>query len=140
MQAALEQAYRNQKMVGKVSGLCAPYHHPAQRGGCQRPSHQDRGEIFQRRKLFDTGVLRGAGGPGGGIRGPKASLEDREDNRRPAREQPHDTVTPNQTFFRSVSAQEVPAGAPQRRRTGYSAAAPRRTSVEPPLWGHRAAL
>ena len=85
------------------------------------------------KKLFDTvyyGVLAaleaGAGAP-------KASLEDREDNRRPAREQRHDTVTPNQTFFRSVSAQEFRQELRSDTRAGYAPAAPRRTPAEPPL-------
>ena len=133
MQAALEQAYRNQKMVGKFPACVL--HITTRLNGVDVNVHPTKTEVkfSNEKKLFDTvyyGVLSaleaGAGAP-------KASLEDREDNRRPVREQRHDTVTPNQTFFRSVSAQEFRQELRSDTRTGYSAAAPRHIPAEPPL-------
>ena len=41
LMAALERAYENQKMVGKVSRLRAPAPGEGQPGGCERPPGQD---------------------------------------------------------------------------------------------------
>lgn len=133
MQAALEQAYRNQKMVGKFPACVL--HITTRLNGVDVNVHPTKTEVkfSNEKKLFDAvyyGVLAALEAGSGA---PKASLEDREDNRRPARQQSHDTVTPNQTFFRTVSAQEFRQELRSDARADYSTAAPRRTPVEPPL-------
>lgn len=133
MQAALEQAYRNQKMVGKFPACVL--HITTRLNGVDVNVHPTKTEVkfSNEKKLFDAvyyGVLAALEAGSGA---PKASLEDREDNRRPARQQSHDTVTPNQTFFRTVSAQEFRQELRSDARADYSTAAPRRTPVEAPL-------
>ena len=133
MQAALEQAYRNQKMVGKFPACVL--HITTRLNGVDVNVHPTKTEVkfSNEKKLFDAvyyGVLAALEAGSGA---PKASLEDREDNRRPARQQSHDTVTPNQTFFRTVSAQEFRQELRSDARADYSTAAPRRTPVESPL-------
>ena len=133
MQAALEQAYRNQKMVGKFPACVL--HITTRLNGVDVNVHPTKTEVkfSNEKKLFDAvyyGVLAALEAGSGA---PKASLEDREENRRPAREQSHDTVTPNQTFFRTVSAQEFRQELHSDARAGYAPAAPRRTPAEPPL-------
>ena len=129
MQAALEQAYRNQKMVGKFPACVL--HITTRLNGVDVNVHPTKTEVkfSNEKKLFDAvyyGVLAALEAHSGA---PKASLEDREDVRRPARQQSHDTVTPNQTFFRTVSAQEFRQELRSDARTDYSTA-PRRTPME----------
>ena len=133
MQAALEQAYRNQKMVGKFPACVL--HITTRLNGVDVNVHPTKTEVkfSNEKKLFDAVYYSVLAALEAGSGAPKASLEDREDNRHPARQQSHDTVTPNQTFFRTVSAQEFRQELHSDARTGYTPDAPRRTPVEAAL-------
>ena len=133
MQAALEQAYRNQKMVGKFPACVL--HITTRLNGVDVNVHPTKTEVkfSNEKKLFDAVYYSVLAALEAGSGAPKASLEDREEARRPAREQRHDTVTPNQTFFRSVSAQEFRQELHSDARTGYTPDAPRRAPVEAAL-------
>ena len=129
MQAALEQAYANQKMVGKFPACVL--HITTKLSGVDVNVHPTKTEVkfVNEKKLFDAiyyGVLAALDGHSGA---PKAVLEQKKS------EEKHDTVTPNQTFFRTVSAQQFKSELRSDAKTPYSTDAPRRTLREEPLGG-----
>lgn len=58
MTAALEEAYQNQKMVGRFPRLRAAHHKQPERRGRERPSHQNRGQVLQRKAAVPGGVFQ----------------------------------------------------------------------------------
>jgi len=138
MQAALEQAYQNQKMVGKFPGCVL--HITTKLSGVDVNVHPTKTEVkfTSEKRLFDAvyhTVLAALEAQSGA---PRAVLEQRE-KPRPAQEK-HDSVTPNQTFFRTVSAGAFRSELHSDARTPYASDAPRRKAAEEPLgagapWG-----
>ena len=112
MQAALEQAYRNQKMVGKFPACVL--HLTTRLSGVDVNVHPTKTEVkfTSEKKLFDAVYYAVLAALEQHSAAPVAGLEERE--RRPAPER-HDTVTPNQTFFPQYDRRAVPGRAAQRR-------------------------
>ena len=131
MQAALEQAYANQRMVGKFPACVL--HITTKLSGVDVNVHPTKTEVkfANERKLFDViyhGVLAALDAHN---QPPRAVVEPKP---RPVPEK-HDTVTPNQTFFRTVSAQQFKSELRSDAKTPYTTAAPRRQLSEEPLGG-----
>ena len=139
MMAALEEAYANQKMVGKFPGCVL--HLTTKLNAVDVNVHPTKQEVKfgSERKVFDAVYYA-----------VRAALE--QDQTRPAavleRPRAHDSVTPNQTRFQTMTAQQyraltsqgAPEGAPERRhpiRPGLSALERIRTA---PLPGERLPL
>ena len=139
MMAALEEAYANQKMVGKFPGCVL--HLTTKLNAVDVNVHPTKQEVKfgSERKVFDAVYYA-----------VRAALE--QDQTRPAavleRPRAHDSVTPNQTRFQTMTAQQyraltsqgAPKGAPERRhpiRPGLSALERIRTA---PLPGERLPL
>ncbi len=129
MQAALEQAYRNQKMVGKFPACVL--HLTTRLSGVDVNVHPTKTEVkfASDKKLFDAVyyTVLAALDHHAGV--PKADLEPKEK----ARPERHDTVTPNQTFFRTMSAGQFRGELRSDAKNPYVTAAPRRTPAEEPL-------
>ena len=132
MQAALEQAYRNQKMVGKFPACVL--HLATRLSGVDVNVHPTKTEVkfTSEKKLFDAVYYAVLAALEQHSAAPVAGLEERE--RRPAPER-HDTVTPNQTFFRNMTAGQFRGELRSDAKNPYSTAAPRRTPLEEPLGG-----
>ena len=131
MQAALEQAYANQKMVGKFPACVL--HITTKLSGVDVNVHPTKTEVkfANERKLFDViyhGVLSALDAHNAP---PRAVVEPKP---RVVPEK-HDTVTPNQTFFRTVSAQQFKSELRSDAKTPYTTSAPKRQLPEEPLGG-----
>ena len=99
LMAALEQAYQNQRMVGKFPGCVL--HVTTRLNGVDVNVHPAKTEVkfVSERKIFDALYHAVLGALEGNARPPQAHLE------APKKPAGHDTVTPNQTFL-SLSAEE----------------------------------
>ena len=127
LMAALEQAYQNQRMVGKFPGCVL--HLTTRLNSVDVNVHPAKTEVkfVSERKIFDALYHAVLGALDGERRPPQADLA------APARPAAHDTVTPNQTFL-TMSAADYRRAVPPRPRertwTGTGAeAASRRTEV-----------
>ena len=129
MQAALEQAYQNQKMVGKFPGCVL--HITTKPSGVDVNVHPTKTEVkfTSEKKLFDGIYYAVKDALEAATEAPKASLERRE-SRKPAER--HDSVTPNQTFFRTETAREFRAELRSDTKAPYSTEAPHRVAREEP--------
>ena len=131
MQAALEQAYQNRKMVGKFPACVL--HITTRLSGVDVNVHPTKTEVkfANEKKLFDAVYYAVMAALDAQTGAPKAVLE------QPKKAVPerHDTVTPNQTFFRTTTAQAFRGELRSDAATPYTASAPRRTLAEEPLGG-----
>ena len=118
MTAALEEAYRNQKMVGKFPGCVL--HLTTKLSGVDVNVHPTKQEVKfgSEKKVFDTVYYAVKSALEGDPTRVRAELKPSPRLAPPARE---DTVTPNQLAFRTMTAEEyrrsAPAPAPERPRT-----------------------
>ncbi len=110
LMAALEQAYQNQRMVGKFPGCVL--HVSTRLNGVDVNVHPTKTEVkfVSERKVFDAVYHAVLGALEEKARPPKADLA------APAKPAGHDAVTPNQTFLRLSAetyrrAVQAPAGA-----------------------------
>ena len=110
LMAALEQAYQNQRMVGKFPGCVL--HVSTRLNGVDVNVHPAKTEVkfVSERKVFDAVYHAVLGALEEKARPPKADLT------APAKPAGHDAVTPNQTFLRLSAetyrrAVQAPAGA-----------------------------
>ncbi len=128
MQAALEQAYANQKMVGKFPACVL--HITTKLNGVDVNIHPTKTEVkfASEKKLFDAVYYAVKSVLDAPAAAPEASVAAQT----PQKPKTHDTVTPNQTFFRSMNAQEFRATLRSDAKTPYSTTAPRRTVAEEP--------
>ena len=128
MQAALEQAYQNQKMVGRFPGCVL--HLTTRLNGVDVNVHPTKTEVkfTSEKKLFDAVyyAAKAALEEDSGV--PKAVLEERE---RPKSAPKHDSVTPNQTFFHTTTAQQFRSELHSDAKTPYAVDVPRRSAEEP---------
>ena len=127
MSAALEEAYRNQKMVGKFPGcvLCIT----SRLNAVDVNVHPAKTEVkfTSEKKLFDAIYYTVKGALEAETGHPRAELA-----RKPAPRR--DSVTPNQTFFRSMTAEEFRSGGgadPQKVPLRDRARTPYRAEVTP---------
>ena len=109
LMAALEQAYQNQRMVGKFPGCVL--HVSTRLNGVDVNAHPAKTEVkfVSERKVFDAVYHAVLGALEEKARPPKADLT------APAKPAGHDAVTPNQTFLRLSAetyrrAVQAPAG------------------------------
>ena len=119
LMAALEEAYRNQHMVGKFPGCVLHVH--TRLNGVDVNVHPAKTEVkfVSEKRAFDTVYHAVRGALEGEVRRPQAVIP-------AARPRAHDTVTPNQTAFSAVCADPVrpvrPASPPPAARpAGYAA-------------------
>ncbi len=103
MQAALEQAYANRKMVGKFPSCVL--HITTRLSGVDVNVHPTKTEVkfTSEKRLFDAVYYAAMATLDAQADTPKAVLEPKKAE--PVVEK-HDHVTPNQTFFRTMSAQQ----------------------------------
>ncbi len=103
MQAALEQAYANRKMVGKFPSCVL--HLATRLSGVDVNVHPTKTEVkfTSEKRLFDAVYYAAMATLDAQADTPKAVLEAKKPE--PAVEK-HDHVTPNQTFFRTLSARQ----------------------------------
>lgn len=103
MQAALEQAYANRKMVGKFPSCVL--HIATRLSGVDVNVHPTKTEVkfTSEKRLFDAVYYAAMATLDAQADTPKAVLEQKKPE--PVVEK-HDHVTPNQTFFRTMTAQQ----------------------------------
>lgn len=130
MQAALEQAYQNQKMVGRFPGCVL--HLTTKLSGVDVNVHPTKTEVkfASEKKLFDAVYYAAKAALEEASGAPEAVLKPRQ---RTAAAPKHDSVTPNQTFFQTVSAQQFRSALHSDAKTPYTPDAPRRRVTEEPL-------
>ena len=126
MQAALEQAYQNRKMVGKFPGCVL--HIGTRLSGVDVNVHPTKTEVkfTSEKKLFDAIYYAVLGALEAKTDAPRAVLET------PKKAERHDTVTPNQTFLASDDRGGFRASLHSDVRAPYEAQAPHRTVREEP--------
>ena len=111
MQAALEQAYQNQKMVGRFPGCVL--HLTTRLNGVDVNVHPTKTEVkfTSEKKLFDAVYYAAKAALEEDSGAPRAVLEER-----PKAAPKHDSVTANQTFFPHCHRPAVPQRTAQRRQ------------------------
>ncbi len=129
-QAALEQAYQNRRMVGRFPGCVL--HLTTKLSGVDVNVHPTKTEVkfANEKKLFDAVYYAVKAALDAQMDAPKAALEP---ERKPERPASHDTVTPNQTFLRSIPTGGLEGTLRSTATAEYSADAPRRKLEEVPL-------
>ena len=130
MQAALEQAYQNRRMVGRFPGCVL--HLTTKLSGVDVNVHPTKTEVkfANEKRLFDAVYYA-----------VKAALDAQEDTpravlepeKKPEKAPVHDTVTANQTFLRPTPSGGFEGTLRSTAATAYTTAAPRRTLEEVPL-------
>ena len=133
LMAALEQAYQNQRMVGKFPGCVL--HLTTRLNSVDVNVHPAKTEVkfVSERKIFDALYHAVLGALDGERRPPQADLA------APARPAAHDTVTPNQTFLTMSAAdyrravQAKPTEPPRTGARGGARPAPVRQTGGLPL-------
>ena len=123
LMAALEQAYQNQRMVGKFPACVL--HLTTRLNGVDVNVHPAKTEVkfVSERKIFDALYHAVLGALEGNARPPQAHLD------APKKPAGHDTVTPNQTFL-NLSAEEYRRAV--QTRSQPKTWAPARPKTEPP--------
>ena len=123
LMAALEQAYQNQRMVGKFPGCVL--HLTTRLNGVDVNVHPAKTEVkfVSEKKIFDAVYHAVLGALEANAKPPQAHLD------APKKPAGHDTVTPNQTFL-SLSAEEYRRTV--RTREEPKTWAPARPKTEPP--------
>ena len=123
LMAALEQAYQNQRMVGKFPGCVL--HLTTRLNGVDVNVHPAKTEVkfVSEKKIFDAVYHAVLGALETNARPPQARLD------APKKPAGHDTVTPNQTFL-SLSAEEYRRAV--QTRSQPKTWAPARPKTEPP--------
>ena len=126
MQAALEQAYQNQKMVGRFPGCVL--HLTTRLNGVDVNVHPTKTEVkfTSEKKLFDAVYYAAKAALEEDSGAPRAVLEER-----PKAAPKHDSVTANQTFFRTATARQFRSELHSDAKTPYAVDAPRTRSEEP---------
>lgn len=130
MQAALEQAYQNRRMVGRFPGCVL--HLTTKLSGVDVNVHPTKTEVkfANEKKLFDAVYYAVKATLDAQMDAPKAALEP---EKKPAKLPSHDTVTPNQTFLRGAVRNGTEGTLRSTATADYSTAAPRRKLEEEPL-------
>jgi DNA mismatch repair protein MutL len=137
MQAALEQAYANQKMVGRFPGCVL--HLTTRLNGVDVNVHPTKTEVkfTSEKKLFDAVYYAVLSALEGAFGAPEVQLSHAsQPSAAPAKKpapQKHDSVSPNQTFFRTETAAHFRGELHSDAKPVYSTDAPRRTLAEEPL-------
>ena len=123
MMAALEEAYRNQRMVGKFPACVL--HLTTRLNGVDVNVHPAKTEVkfVSEKKIFDAVYHAVLGALEANARPPQAHLN------APKKPAGHDTVTPNQTFL-NLSSEEYRRAV--QTRSQPKAWAPARPKTEPP--------
>ena len=123
LMAALEQAYQNQRMVGKFPACVL--HLTTRLNGVDVNVHPAKTEVkfVSERKIFDALYHAVLGALEGNARPPQAHLD------APKKPAGHDTVTPNQTFL-NLSAEEYRRAV--QTRSQPKTWAPARPKTDPP--------
>ena len=123
LMAALEQAYQNQRMVGKFPGCVL--HLTTRLNGVDVNVHPAKTEVkfVSEKKIFDAVYHAVLGALETNARPPQARLD------APKKPAGHDTVTPNQTFL-NLSAEEYRRAV--QTRSQPKTWAPARPKTEPP--------
>ena len=123
LMAALEQAYQNQRMVGKFPACVL--HLTTRLNGVDVNVHPAKTEVkfVSERKIFDALYHAVLGALEGNARPPQAHLD------APKKPAGHDTVTPNQTFL-NLSAEEYRRAV--QTRSQPKTWTPARPKMEPP--------
>ena len=134
MAAALEEAYRNQKMVGKFPGCVLQI--TSKLNAVDVNVHPAKTEVkfTSEKKLFDAVYYTVKGALEAEQGHPQVELARKPEPKR-------DSVTPNQTFFRTMTAEQFRSGGgtalrdrtqtPYRAETSPYAAAKKRVELEP---------
>ncbi len=130
MQAALEQAYQNRRMVGRFPGCVL--HLTTKLSGVDVNVHPTKTEVkfANEKKLFDAVYYAVKATLDAQMDAPKAVLEP---EKKPVKLPSHDTVTPNQTFLRGAVRSGTEGTLRSTATADYSTAAPRRKLEEEPL-------
>lgn len=105
MAAALEEAYRNQKMVGKFPGCVLRI--TSKLNAVDVNVHPAKTEVkfTSEKRLFDAVYYTVKGALEAEQGHPQVEL-----TRKPAPERKRDSVTPNQTFFQTMTAEQFRSG------------------------------
>ena len=134
MQAALEQAYQNRRMVGRFPGCVL--HLTTKLSGVDVNVHPTKTEVkfANEKRLFDAVYYAVKAALDAQEDAPRAVLE-QEKEKKPEKLPVHDTVTANQTFLRPTPSGGFEGTLRSTATAAYSTAALRRRPEEVPL-GH----
>ena len=130
MQAALEQAYQNRRMVGRFPGCVL--HLTTKLSGVDVNVHPTKTEVkfANEKRLFDAVYYAVKAALDAQEDAPRAVLEP---EKKPEKVPVHDTVTANQTFLRPTPSGGFEGTLRSTAATAYTTSAPRRTLEEVPL-------